>query len=197
MLKQQFDQFSPLVVILILLSALVLYVYYCTDRHYRIKLLLGPALIAACAGAFPFIGARLGYGWPTVLPESFEYMAHKAIVVGQQKSWIDVLVVSRKPFRVDPRLHRVPWSKALEDALNKAQAMKEGKEGGDIVMNRSGPEASLLNELLGDAYPDYVPKRVLPQQQSPKSPVPRLEMPGQREHRSPQFEKPDDSRRLA
>ena len=197
MLKQQFDLLSPLTIVLVLLAVLVLYVYYSTDRHYRIKILLGPALLAACAGAFAFVGARLGYGWPAPLPQSFEYMAHKAIVVGQHKDWIDVLLVSRKPFDRRPRLHRVPWSQALEDALDRAQAMKEGKEGGDIVMDRAGPGSSLLNDALGDPYPDYVPKRVLPQQQIPKSPHPRQSPPDQRERKAPQLESPIDSHRLA
>jgi len=192
MLQQQFALLSPLVTIFVLLAVLILYVYYSTDKRYRIKLLLGPALLAACAGAFPYVGVKLGYGWPAALPQSFEYMAHKAIVVGQQKCCIDVLVVSRKPFEADPRLHRVPWSQRLEDALDKAQAMKEGKEGGDIVMNGAGAGAG-----IGDPYPDYVPKRVLPQEQFPKGPVSRDRAPEQEPREAPQFPQARESRLTA
>ena len=167
MLQQQFSMLLPLVTIFVLLAVLILYVYYSTDKLYRIKLLLGPALLLACAGAFPYVGVKLGYGWPTALPESFEYMAHKAIVVGREKRWVDVLVVSRKPFKAEPRLHRVPWSQQFEETLDRAQAMKEGKEGGTIVL-----EGTSGGSFGGDPYPSYVPKRVLPQQQSPKAPLP-------------------------
>lgn len=166
MLAQQFSLLMPLATIFVLLAVLILYVHYSTSKQYRIKLLMGPALLVACAGAFPYVGLSLGYGWPSALPESFEYMAHKPIVVGQQKRWIDVLVLSRKPFKTDPRLHRVPWSQAFEDALDQAQSMKEGREGGDIVMDRDGANAE-----SGDSYPSHVPKRVLPREQNPKSPL--------------------------
>ncbi len=129
-------------------------------------ILMGPALLLACAGAFPFVGLSLGYAWPTELPASFEYMAHKPIVVGQHKRWIDVLLLSRKPFKADPRLQRVPWSQAFEDALNQAQTMKEGKEGGEIVMEREAGDAA-----GGDGHPNHSPKRVLPQDQNLKAPL--------------------------
>jgi hypothetical protein len=150
----------------VLLTVFMLYVYYSTAKHYRIKLLLGPALLLACACAIPSVGTKLGYGWPAALPQSFEYVAHKAVVVEAEKRWIDVLVLSRRPFETDPRLHRVPWSQKMEEALDKAQAMKEGKEGGDIVMSANAGSSG-----SGDSYPDYVPRRVLPQEQSPKAPL--------------------------
>ena len=174
MLNQQFILLSPVLGAFVLLMVFILYVYYSTDKHYRIKLLLGPALLVACACAIPSVGSKLGYGWPAALPQSFEYVAHKAVVEGDEKRWIDVLVLSRKPFGTDPRLHRIPWSQKMEDALDKAQAMKEGKEGGDIVMSGdAGGSGS------GDSYPDYVPRRVLPQQQSPKAALMPRESPDQ------------------
>jgi hypothetical protein len=141
-------------------------VSYSTDQHYRLKLLLGPALLAACAGSFAVVGSALGYAWPAALPESFEYMAHRPVVVDQHKRWVDVLLVSRKPFESAPRLHRIPWSQAMEEALETAQAMKEGQAGGEIVMEAGGGPGH------GDSYPAYVPKRILPQQQRPKGNTP-------------------------
>lgn len=172
MLQQQFALLSPLLAIFILLAVLILYVHYSTDKLYRIKLLMGPARLLACAGAFPFVGVKLGYGWPTALPQSFEYVAHKAIVVGHEKRWVDVLLVSRKPLKGEPRLHRIPWSPQIEDVLEKAQSMKEGKEGGDIVMNGTGAAPR-----FGDSYSDYVPERVLPRQQNPKDGEPSRRAP--------------------
>ena len=187
MWRQQFTLLSPLFVVFGLLIALILYVFYSSDRHYRIKLLLGPALFVACTYAIPYVGSKLGYGWPAALPQSFEYMAHKAVVVGTEKRGIDVLVVSRQPFSTQPRLHRVPWTQKMEDALDKAQEMKEGKEGGDIVMNGAAGGAR-----GGDSYPDYVPKRVLPQEQNPKGkPMPR-ESPEQVPRETP-FRQPEKS----
>ena len=180
MLQQQFTLLAPMLGIFVLLTLFVLYVYYSTDRHYRIKLLLGPALLIACTCAVPSVGTLLGYGWPAALPRSFEYMAHKTVVVGAEKRWIDVLVLSRKPFSTDPRLHRIPWSQKMEDALDKAQAMKEGKEGGDIVMSSDAGESR-----SGDDYPDYVPRRVLPQEQSPKAALVPRESPDQEPREAP------------
>jgi hypothetical protein len=180
MLQQQFALLLPVTTIFVLLGVLILYVHYSTARHYRIKLLLGPALLLACAGAFPYVGLNLGYAWPAALPESFEYMAHKPIIVDQHKRWIDVLLLSRKPFRTDPRLQRVPWSQAFEDALDQAQAMKEGREGGDIVMERGA-----ANAQAGDSYPNYVPRRVLPQDQIPKAPLQPRAFPQPPPHESP------------
>lgn len=163
MWREQFLLFAPTLAVLMLLLAFVLYVFYSTDRHYRLKLLLGPALVIASLAVVPSLGAQLGYGWPAGLPVSFEYLAHRVKVEATENRWIDVLVVSRKPFSTEPRLHRVRWSQKLEDALYQAQQMKEGKEGGDIEMNADGHAAS-----NGDSYPSYVPKRVLPRDQSPK-----------------------------
>lgn len=172
MLRQQFMLLLPLSTVFVLLAVLILYVHYNTERHYRLKLLMGPALLLSCAGAFPFVGLGLGYGWPAALPESFEYMAHKPIVVERDKRWIDVLLLSRKPFQSDPRLHRVPWSQALENVLDQARKLKEGPEGGDIVMER-GADVS----VDGDPYPSYVPRRVLPSEQNPKEMLPPRQAP--------------------
>jgi hypothetical protein len=163
MFREQLWMLAPALSILVLLVVFMLYVHFSTARHYRIKLLLAPALLVASMSAAPYVGNKLGYGWPSALPLSFEYMAHRVLIVASEKRWIDVLVISRKPFRTDPRLHRLPWSQKLEDALDRAQTMKEGKEGGDIVMN-----ADATAPRDGDDYPDYVPKRVLPQEQMPK-----------------------------
>ena len=64
MLNEQMTLLYPLVAIFLLLAIFVLYVYYTSDRHYRIKLLLGPTLLAACVFTVPLVGARLGYGGP-------------------------------------------------------------------------------------------------------------------------------------
>lgn len=164
MLREQLSLLAPLLSAFIVLSLLILYVHYSTDRLYRLKLVLGPALLLACVFAVPFVGVKLGYGWPAPLPQSFEYVAHKSVVIDSEKRWIDVLVLSRKPFKADSRLHRIPWTQKLEDSLEKAKEMKEGREGGEIVMNGQG----VNGDQRGDEYPDYIPKRVLPQEQRPK-----------------------------
>lgn len=164
MLREQLSLLAPLLSAFIVLSLLILYVHYSTDRLYRLKLVLGPALLLACVFSVPFVGVKLGYGWPAPLPQSFEYVAHKSVVIDSEKRWIDVLVLSRKPFKADSRLHRIPWTQKLEDSLEKAKEMKEGREGGEIVMNGQGANG----DQRGDEYPDYIPKRVLPQEQRSK-----------------------------
>ncbi|HEY5931142.1 MAG TPA: hypothetical protein VIU02_12595 [Burkholderiales bacterium] len=163
MLNEQITLLYPIVAIFLLLAVFVLYVYYTSDRHYRIKLLLGPTLLAACVFTVPFVGARLGYGWPTPLPASFQYFAHRTVVVGGEKQWIDVLLVSRKPLAADARLHRVPWTRKMEDVLEQANQMKEGPAGGEIVVN--GPVGG---STARGSIPEYSMNRILPQDQMPK-----------------------------
>ena len=180
MLRQQFLLLSPVLSIFLLLLVFILYVYYSTDKRYRLKLLLAPALLVACVLTIPYVGVQLGYGWPAPLPQSFEYMAHKTILVGTEKRWIDVLVSSRKPFLAEPRLHRIAWTENMETALDQAQQMKQGKEGGDIVMSGEGGQS-----LFGDRYPAYVPKRVLPREQAPKAPIAPRRAPEQAPREAP------------
>jgi hypothetical protein len=165
MLQHQIGLLQPLLTSCVLMTVLVLYVHYTTDRHYRIKLLLGPALLVACVLTVPAVGARLGYAWPASLPQSFEYMAHKTVLDGIEKRWIDVLLQSREPLEADSRLHRIPWSEKMESLLEQAQRMRESLEGGDILVTLQGSGTG-----SADDYPEYVPRRVLPRDAHPKSP---------------------------
>ena len=167
MLRYQFDLLYPLAAIFLVLSVFVLYVYYTSDRHYRLKLLLGPLLLTACVFSVPLVGARLGYGWPAPLPVSFQYLAHKTVVADGEKRWIDVLLLSRQPFGADARLHRIRWTRKMEDVLEQANRMKEGPGGGEIVVNGQGGTSA-----AGGANPEYSTTRVLPQDQTPKAPAP-------------------------
>jgi hypothetical protein len=163
MIRWQLEIMWPVVAGLLAFAAFTLHVYAHTDRLYRLKLALIPALLAVAALSFTWFGAKLGYGYPAALPERFEYVAHRLILQNDRKAWLDVLVVSRKPLERDARLHRVPWSKPLEDSLKEAQRM-QGKGGGWIEMD---------GQRNGDAYPQWVPRRVLPQDVAPKDPLPR------------------------
>ena len=162
MIRWQIHLLWPLVATLLVLAAFALYVYVHSDRLYRLKLLLIPAMLAAVAFSFTAFGARLGYGYPAGLPESFEYVTHRLVLENNRKAWVDVLVVSRKPLEPDARLHRLPWSKGLEDSLKQAQRMQKGD--GWVEMDRTGE---------GDEYPQWIPRRVLPQDASPKDPLPQ------------------------
>jgi hypothetical protein len=161
MTRWQIELLWPLVVALLAFVCFALYVFVHTDRFYRLKLLLIPALLAMSAFSFTWFGQQLGYAYPAGLPRSFEYVAHRLILVENQKTWLDILVVSRQPLERDSRLHRLPWSEKLEDALKKAHQMQKG--GGRVEMGRGD----------GDDYPQWVPRRVLPQDDAPKDPLPR------------------------
>lgn len=162
MIRWQITLFWPLVAALLALAAFTLYVYIHSEGRYRLKLVLIPALLAATTFSFTWFGARLGYACPAGLPASFEYLAHRVVAEQSRKAWIEILVLSRKPLERDARLHRVPWSKALEEALTKARQMKQAG-GGWIEMDRHD----------GDDAAQWVPKRVLPQDVSPKDPLPQ------------------------
>ncbi len=159
MMHWELELLWPLVLTLFTLAAFALYVFVHNDRLYRLKLVLIPAVLLATLFSFSWFGARLGYAYPAGLPPAFEYVAHKLILVENRKAWLDVMVVSRKPLERDARLHRMPWSKPLEDALKKARQMQKG--GGMIVMENKGK---------GDRYPQWMPRRVLPQDAVPKAP---------------------------
>lgn len=163
MLTEQMSMLYPVVAILLLLTVFVLYVYYTSDRLYRIKLLLGPALLAACVFIVPWIGARLGYAWPAPVPASFRYLAHRTVVVDGQKRWMDVFLVSRRPLDAQARLLRIRWTRQMEDVLDEAERMKEGPGGGEIIVN--GPTAG-SGGFGGDAGHSAI--RVLPQDQVQK-----------------------------
>jgi len=164
MIRWQLGLFWPLVVAMLGLVAFTLYVFSHSERLYRLKLALIPALLGVAAFSFPWFGTRLGYAYPEGLPASFEYVAHRTIVQDRRKAWIDILVVSRKPLESDTRLHRVPWSRPLEEALKQAQRMQPG--GGWIEMDRAQRE--------GDD-PHWMPRRVLPQDVLPKDALPDRE----------------------
>lgn len=162
-MKEELSILYPVTAVVLCIAIFAAYVLCHTDRRYRLKLVLVPATIGAAVFSFVFFGAKLGYAYPAGLPETFEYIAHKVILIESEKRYIDVLVVSRKPLERDARLHRAPWSQKLEDAMKGAQAMKRG--GGSVEMEQQG-------KPQGDEYPEWVPKRVLPQEQIPKSPIP-------------------------
>ena len=161
MTRWQIELLWPVIIGLLAFVGFALYVFIHTDRFYRLKLLLIPAVLATAAFSFTWFGQQLGYAYPEGLPRSFEYVAHRLILVDNRKAFVDILVVSRKPLERDARLHRMPWSQKLEDALKNAHQMQKG--GWRVEMGRGN----------GDAYPDWVPRRVLPQDDVPKDPLPR------------------------
>lgn len=163
MIRWQLHLLWPLVATLLALAGFALYVFSHNDRLYRLKLLLIPALLPVLLFSFTWLGARLGYAYPAQLPPAFEYLTHKLILENDRKAWIDVLVVSRKPLERDARLHRMPWSKPLEEALRQARQMQQG--GGSIHLEQGDAGA--------DDYPQWMPRRVLPQDAAPKDPLPQ------------------------
>jgi hypothetical protein len=161
-IRWQLELLWPLVSTLLALAIFALYVFSHSDRHYRLKLVLIPGLLAVVVFSFTWIGDKMGYAHPGALPASFEYVAHKLILENNRKTWIDILVVSRKPLERDARLHRMPWTKALEDSLKRASRMQQ-EGGGRIEMDGRGN---------GDEYPEWMPRRVMPQDDMPKDPLP-------------------------
>lgn len=183
MLTEQMSLLYPIVAIFLLLMVFVLYVYYTSDRQYRIKLLLGPTLLVACVFTVPTVGARLGYGWPAPLPASFQYLAHRTVIIEGEKRWMDVLLISRKPLDMEARLHRIRWTKEMEDVLNQAERMKEGPGGGEIAV--TGPTGGSTGR---DGSTGHSVTRVLPQDRMPKhAPPTRIHPPGPPESDTPRL----------
>jgi hypothetical protein len=166
-MRLQLQALWPLTVGMLAFAIFTLYVYVHCERHYRLKLVLLPALLVLVAVSYQWFGSRLGYGYPAAVPKSFEYIAHRLIVEDRRKVWIDVLLVNRAPLSRDPRLHRMQWSQQLETALRWAQQMQQSG-GGWIEMDRI--EGS-------DDEPHWLPRRVLPQFIVPKDALPLPSLP--------------------
>jgi hypothetical protein len=172
-LREQFFALWPLLSVYLFFIVLAVYVFYQTPRAFRLKLLLGPVLIAAGVFSFMFIKVTLGYGFPMPLPDKFEYVTHKVILnnSGTAKQWIDVVLVDKLKSK-DTRLHRIPYRKEMEEQMKKAQKMQ--REGGGSVQMEGRPNlrAEKGPKGDGDEYPFYVPRKLQPQEAMPKSPHP-------------------------
>jgi hypothetical protein len=66
-------------------ATFTLHVYAHTDRLYRLKLVVIPALLAVAALSFIWFGAELGCGYPAGLPERFEYVTHRLVLENDRK----------------------------------------------------------------------------------------------------------------
>ncbi len=173
LLQYQMWLLAPLVLVLVLMMAFAIYVFYSSDRRYRLKLVLGPALILTAYFSFVLVGAHLGYAYPAKLPKKFLYLDHAVVMStdGTKKEWIDIFLISKDPWSDKTRLQRIPWSKNMEEAAKQAQSIRRG--GGVASMERKDGKPSADEQSGssdGDEYPDYIPKRVMPQDVLPKEP---------------------------
>ena len=82
MLNEQVTLLYPVVAIFLLLTVFVLYVYYTSDRHYRIKLLLWPDAPRRMRLHRSVRRCEVGLRVACPLPTSFQYFAHRTVVVG-------------------------------------------------------------------------------------------------------------------
>jgi hypothetical protein len=138
----------PIFLGLLVSTLFVLYRYGARARNPRMKVLLTPLLLGACAVAVAAVGARLGFAAPAALPRSFEYIAHHTVVTHGEKRWIDLLLISRKSPGADARLHRTRWTRNLEEVLERAEQMKDGP--GKVVLSAPGIAAGARG--TGPAY---------------------------------------------
>lgn len=163
--------YAPLILVLVLMAALAVYVFYSTDRRFGLKFVLGPALLMTAYFSFVFATMHMGYAYPSKLPKKFQYLDHAVVLSDDstKKMWIDIFIISLDPWSKQSRLQRIPWSQKMEDAAKQAQQIRRG--GGVATMERKkGEEGKGGQPSDGDEYPEYIPKRVLPGEVTPKSP---------------------------
>jgi|1185.fasta_scaffold509840_2 hypothetical protein len=99
---------SPLPIFLGLLLATLslLHRYRSGARHHRIRVLLFPLLLGACAVAAAAVGARRSYGGPAASAAPSGYVAHRTLLGQGEKRWIEVRLLARKTPAADAGLYR-------------------------------------------------------------------------------------------
>lgn len=126
--------YLPLATILFAWALLTLYVFIrAPNVATLVKLLVVPLVIVAAILSYRVTDLNAGYPKHTFkLPERFLYLGHKVIINDYyEKIGIDVWAQNGHI----TRLYAIPWSKAMEEALNKAQGKKMGAKGrGDVEM---------------------------------------------------------------
>lgn len=127
MSPQLIQQLIPVVLLVTLITGSSMYVYLQVPRHYYLKLVLIPVSLVCGVLVVGIVAFSLGYAYPSKLPEQFVYLGHHVLIDHGKKQGIEVWVGGSRT-----RLYVIPWSKPMEEALDKAGS--KGKAGGKVTM---------------------------------------------------------------
>ena len=156
----------PLAFGLLLVAGFGSWVFIHSDRSYLLRWAIIPLSLAVAVASAKVYDARLGYAVAAELPKRFVYLGHQVVVEEKHKTGIEVWAQV-----TENRVYRIPYSKPMEEALERAR--EQAKGGLPVVMNkRAGGNRSGKDGALADAGTmPYDSNVVLPSDLNPKKQV--------------------------
>lgn len=153
----------PLTFGLVLIAGFGSWVFIHSNRSYLLRWALIPLSLAVAVASAKVYDARLGYAVAAELPKRFVYLGHQVVVEEKHKTGIEVWAQV-----TENRVYRIPYSKPMEEALDRAR--EQAKGGLPVVMNkRGGGNKSGKSGVLADAGTmPYDSNIVLPSELEPK-----------------------------
>lgn len=113
----------PIIVFLVCLVSISLWVILKSETLTALKVLLVPAVISLAIFAGVSVISLLGHAVPERPSERVAVLAHRAVVENGVKKKLELWVISNGT----SRLHVLPYTKKLEEALEKGQqARRQG-----------------------------------------------------------------------
>jgi hypothetical protein len=155
---------------LMLIAGFGSWVFIHSNRSYLLRWAIIPVSVIVAVLSARLYDVRLGYAVPADLPPKFMYLGHRVIVEKKRKTGIEVWVQT-----ASTRLYRIPYSKPVEEAMDKA---REQAKGGQPVLMRKRETAGTSTRdtsTRAAAIPDspkeaaYESNVMLPSDLDPKS----------------------------
>lgn len=155
----------PLAIILVMWSALTVYVFIKAPTKYYLRFTLIPGMLFGSILMIMSLVNSLGFSVALSLPDEFEFLAFKVVLDKEyKKSAIEVWVADKKT-----RLYVIPYTEKTEKALKEAAGKK--KQGNSVIVRKgtSTKEGSGAGGMMED---DYESNIILPHQAFPKDGAP-------------------------
>ncbi|HXS54174.1 MAG TPA: hypothetical protein VN782_16675 [Usitatibacter sp.] len=157
------DSHWPLAFGLLAIAAFGSWVFIHSDRSYLLRWAMIPLSLLVAVASAAVYDAGLGYAVAAKLPPRFVYLGHQVVVEQQHKAGIEVWAQAART-----RLYRIPYSKPMEEALNRAH--EQAKSGLPVVMQRRSAAGAGAQRPPGFGPREmvYESNVLLPSQLNPK-----------------------------
>lgn len=126
-----FLMYLPHVLVWIVITALVSWVFIQVPGRYVLKYALWPALLAGTMYTSILYADSLGRPIPSTLPDVFVFQGYRALGVGTKSARLEVWTVERGK----SRLYVIPYSTSRQASLEKGQEAL--KKGDTVTMRRN------------------------------------------------------------
>lgn len=162
-----FDSYWPLGLGLILIAGFGSWVFIHSNKSYLLRWAMIPLSLAVAVASARMYDAGLGYAVAAELPPKFVYLGHQVVIERMHKAGIEVWTQAART-----RLYRIPYSKPMEQALERAR--QQAKSGMPVVMQRrrerqEGDSAAGQRRLADSGGALYESNVVLPSELNPKT----------------------------